>query len=82
MKKFLAIIALLSILMSVGALPAFAAQADETLPGVTYEVSEESEVEPRADVIVWRYRTYNGVLQKRRWNETKQTWYDPYWINA
>lgn len=41
-----------------------------------------TEVSPYADVIVWKYREYNGVLQKRRWNKTKQVWVDPAWINV
>lgn len=36
----------------------------------------------RADVIVRKYRNYHGVLQYRRWNETRGVWVDPDWINA
>ena len=28
-------------------------------------------VEPKADVIVTKYRNYHGTLQYRRWNETR-----------
>lgn len=35
----------------------------------------------RADVIIAMTRTYNGVKQYRRWNETQKKWVDPYWIN-
>ncbi len=38
-------------------------------------------IQPHADKIVVKYRTYNGVRQYRRWNETKGCWVDPYWIN-
>lgn len=41
----------------------------------------ESIVEPRADVIVIKYRIYNGKYQYRRWNETQGYWVDPYWID-
>lgn len=41
-----------------------------------------SESNTKNDEIVWKYRTYNGVFQKRRWNNTTGSWYDPYWINA
>lgn len=35
-----------------------------------------------SDNIVFKYRTTNdGVVQYRRWNETKGCWVDPYWIN-
>lgn len=39
-----------------------------------------SSVQPYADVIANKYRMYNGKLQKRRWNETRGYWVDPYWI--
>lgn len=84
MKKFIAVIALLSILMSVAALPAFAADIPETRPTIVEE--EILPGDPDADInaqdLVWKYRVYNGVLQKRRWNNTTESWYDPYWINA
>ena len=35
----------------------------------------------RADVIVEKYRMFNGVLQYRRWNETRNCWVDPDWID-
>lgn len=44
----------------------------------TYSISTYSADE---DVIVYKFRTYNGRTQYRRWNETKQKWVDPYWIN-
>lgn len=34
----------------------------------------------RADVIVKKYRVFNGVLQYRRWNETRGYWVDKKWI--
>ena len=34
-------------------------------------------IQPHADKIVTKYRTYNGVRQYRRWNETKGCWVDP-----
>lgn len=44
---------------------------------------EAAEVEPRADVIYWRFRTLDdGTVQKRRWNATRGYWVDPDWINV
>lgn len=43
--------------------------------------TSESEIIPYADVIVYKYRIYNGILQYRRWNETRGYWVDPYWID-
>lgn len=39
-----------------------------------------SVIAPRADVIVTKYRDYHGVLQYRRWNETRGFWVDKEWI--
>lgn len=50
---------------------------------VTVEASETAEIEPKADVIYWRYRTLSdGTVQKRRWNATRGYWVDPYWITV
>mgnify|MGYP003253708048 FL=1 len=44
---------------------------------------EAAEIEPRADVIYWRFRTLSdGTVQKRRWNETRGYWVDPDWIDV
>jgi len=34
------------------------------------------------DSIIVVTRMYYGKLQYRRWNETRNRWVDPYWINA
>ena len=54
------------------------------LPAVTQApVEVEAAIEPRADVIYWRYRRLDdGTIQKRRWNETKGYWVDPDWIDV
>ena len=33
------------------------------------------------DEIVYKFRTYNGKLQYRRWNQTRNRWEDPAWID-
>lgn len=44
---------------------------------------ESAEIEPRADVVYWRYRILeDGTIQKRRWNATRGYWVDPDWIYA
>jgi len=35
----------------------------------------------RKDVIEYRFRTYNGIKQYRRWNVTQNKWVDDRWIN-
>lgn len=34
------------------------------------------------DIIIKKYRVYNGRIQYRRWNDTKKIWYDPFWIDV
>jgi len=56
---------------------------------VTVEASEIGEANvyyinggsTRADVIVKKYRVYNGKRQYRRWNETRGKWVDSEWID-
>lgn len=44
---------------------------------------EAAEIEPRADVVYWIYRTLSdGTIQKRRWNATRGYWVDPHWITV
>lgn len=47
----------------------------------TLQSSSESAITPCADVIVYKFRLYNGKQQYRRWNETRGYWVDPYWID-
>lgn len=58
-------------------LPAYAA-----VPAASPETVAEENIEPRADVIVIKYRVVNGAYQYRRWNETRGYWVDPYWIDV
>lgn len=52
------------------------------LPSVSVEV-DAAEIEPRADVVYWIYRTLaDGTMQKRRWNATRGYWVDPHWITV
>ncbi len=36
--------------------------------------NNEEEIMPLADIIVWKYKTENGVLYKRQYNQTKKCW--------
>lgn len=53
-------------------------QAADAFPLAAQNNMED--IQPHADVIVTKYRAYQGKLQKRRWNETRGYWVDPYWI--
>ena len=45
-----------------------------------YTMESNEGIVPYADVIVTKYRWNNGVLECRRWNETKGRWEDSDWI--
>lgn len=76
MKKVL--IGVMAATMAFSAMPA-------TIPAMLQMPTtvEAAEIEPRADVVYWRYRILeDGTIQKRRWNETRGYWVDPDWIYA
>lgn len=56
--------------------PSFCANA--SVLTVSSNISET--MQPRASVIVYKFRNYKGRMQYRRWNETKGCWVDPAWI--
>ncbi len=43
--------------------------------------ADSTAIQPRADVIVRKWRGSRGQLQYRRWNDTKQEWVDDEWID-
>ena len=43
--------------------------------------SENIESVQRADVIIVKFRVYEGVTQYRHWNETRGKWVEPDWIS-
>lgn len=73
-------------LATIGTICAGAASAAEVpvQPVVSQKiaVTASEDIQPRVDVIVYKYRLHNGVLQQRRWNETRGCWVDPEWTNV
>lgn len=63
-----------SLTLSCGGMAAMAA-----IPEVESQDSQTT-IQPRADVIVWKFRYYNGNYERRRWNQTWGCWVDPEWI--
>lgn len=67
-------------------LAALAVNPLSAVPGAqapaTVCAAEAEEAAPYADVVYYVYRTWNGWVQKRRWNETRGYWVDQYWINV
>lgn len=72
------VIGVLAATMAFSAMPA-------TIPALLQmpAVVKAAEIEPRADVVYWIYRTLaDGTMQKRRWNATRGYWVDPHWITV
>ncbi len=80
MKKKIVFLICCVLLMSLSNSTAVSASVKETW-SVSSNGIHESDAMPYADTIVMKYRTYNGMRQYRRWNETKKYWVDPYWLN-
>ena len=73
-KKALVLCIWLMMLLSV--CPVSAAAQESVQP----EQSQE-QIMPRSDIIVTQLRTNSdGQVEKRRWNTSKQCWYDRYWV--
>lgn len=72
-------LAVLSGMVMIFSMFGMTAQAQEAVTVSKTEASE-SVIMPRADNITTYYRTYNGKLQKRRWNVTRGYWVDADWI--
>lgn len=73
------IFVLLAVIVSMAGSPIQNVYANEG--NVAMKADEKSVGIQRADVIVNKYRVYNGVPQYRRWNETRNCWVDPDWID-
>lgn len=72
---------LFAALFMAGLIPSSYAMELSPMP-VQTESADEGTIIPFADVIVYKYRLYNGKYQYRRWNETRGYWVDPYWMDA
>ena len=86
MKKLKSFILLaLAAMMLTGAAAVQAAEIPEQTTVLAGEIvsASDAEIEPRADVIVLKYRVdpVTGKWQCRRWNETKGCWVDPEWVD-
>lgn len=52
-----------------------------TTPSVVSASADSTQVSVRKKSIVKKYRTYNGRLQYRRWDEANRVWVDSKWID-
>lgn len=77
MKKVVSLLVAVVLTFTLFTTTAFA--ANEKAPILSQNTSDII-ITPYADVIVKYYRMYDGLVQYRRWNETRGYWVDPYWI--
>ena len=81
-KRIVAILCAAIIFLTSGAVVS-AAETTEPIDcddGVSIAAVGGGENDTMADVIVWKYKTVDGKLYKRRWNQTKSVWVDSAWI--
>mgnify|MGYP001044728487 CR=1 FL=1 len=57
------------------------AASDMNMINTPCMTSEDYEITPYADVIVFKTRIHNGKAQYRHWNETRGYWVEPDWID-
>lgn len=70
-KRFLSIVALMSIMVSLLTINAYALEVTQ------YEASASKDgvaVVTRAEEVEWHYRYYNGAWQRRKWSITYDKW--------
>lgn len=71
--------ALLALVMVFSSLIIVSAETTDTENDTTV-VSIQDDGGSKAYQLVWKYKTENGHLYRRRWNKTLGQWYDPAWI--
>lgn len=75
-------LAMCAVMLLTSGIVAASAADPVTADEPTVSVAAVKPTDDIQDTIIWKYRMYNGQMQKRRWNETRQVWVDPYWINV
>lgn len=78
MKKCITLFLLLMLLSVTLTVPVSAAEDTEIETVATQ--STNGSMQPYADVIVTKYRYYQGKRQYRNWNQTRNCWVEPDWI--
>lgn len=67
--------------ISIGVFSGSIVSAQDTSNEPSIAVSEEDSSVYSSDVIVWKYKTMNGKLYKRKYNQTTKKWIGN-WIPA
>ena len=52
----------------------FALISPLSISAVTIKENISTEITPKADILVWKYKTINGHTYKRLFNESKERW--------
>ena len=60
--------------ISIGVFSGSIVSAQDTSNEPSIVVSEEDSSVYRVDLIVWKYKTINGKLYKRKYNQTTKKW--------
>ena len=60
---------------------AFASDCVPVSRSVSREIYGTLIIMPRADIIVWKYKAFDGILHKRQYNKTKGVWIGD-WVAA
>lgn len=69
------------ILLLLVAVLAITKQETNVVWGAEEIIEKTDEEATRGDEIIIQYRIYNGIIQYRHWNVTKNRWVEPDWIN-
>lgn len=77
-KKFLST---LTAIFLITTLTPFSYATNSYIPTILNKTIHETSIIPYADVIVYKFRVYNGKRQYRRWNQTRGYWVDSHWID-
>ena len=77
-KVMLALV--MAAIMSLAMISVAAAEEVTSEVDATEVVASYEDDGAKAYTLVWKFKTGNGHLYKRRWNATLNCWYDPAWI--
>ena len=71
---------MMAAIMSFAMISVAAAEEVEPDPDTTGITTFHEDDGSKAYTLVWKFKSENGHMYKRRWNATLGTWYDPAWI--
>lgn len=72
---------LLAVCLVCGVSGTRAAAADFVVPA-NDNLVQNGNIQTYTDIIIKKFRTHNGKRQYRHWNDRKQCWIEPHWIDV